>query len=149
MASAAVDHVDFVDPGVESGNTAGDLGQHAAGKDAVSDQFVDLISFDGFYDGAFIILISEDPGNVAHKDQFPGMDGFSDLACRRIGIDVVDLSVKPCSQGGEDGGLSFGKCFHNGRHIHAGHFTDKAHILLFPCGGIGGKCTFGFKHFFA
>ena len=77
------------------------------------------------------------------------MDGFSDLACGGVGVDIVDLSVKSGAQRCQDGGEAFGKSFYDSRHIHADDFTHKAHILLFAGGGVSGKSPLGFEDLFA
>ena len=72
MAHPAVDHVDLVDAGFQRMDAAGDLGQHTAGKNTGTDQFINFIGADGGDHAGFIRRITHDTRNVAQKHQLAG-----------------------------------------------------------------------------
>ena len=74
VGDAAIDHVDLLDSGIESGEGGADLGDHAAGDDAFIDEPFDAGAVEGGDEGGWVGGVVHDAEDVGDVDEFGGAE---------------------------------------------------------------------------
>lgn len=91
VGDAAIDHVDLLDSGIESGEGGADLGDHAAGDDAFIDEPFDAGAVEGGDEGGWVGGVVHDAEDVGDVDEFGGAEFTGEGGGGDVGIDVEDV----------------------------------------------------------
>lgn len=91
VRDAAINHVDLLDSGIESGECGADLGDHAAGDDAFIDEPFDAGAVEGGDEGGWVGGVVHDAEDVGDVDEFGGAEFAGEGGGGDVGIDVEDM----------------------------------------------------------
>ena len=101
MGYPAIDDAGLVDALVDGVGHAVDLGDHAAGNNTLVFVAFDLAYLHTGDEGALVILIPQQAGNIGHAHQLFGLEGDCNAGGGGIGVDVVGHAVFIHAQGGD------------------------------------------------
>ena len=134
MGDAAVHDDHIVDAVLQRLDAAVHLGDHAAGDDAVVIELFGLGNGDPGDQGAGVILVHQDAGDVGHHNEALGTQGTCQIGGGGVAVDVEGVALAVAGHGGDHGDVVLLQQVLDGLGAHLGDLANEAQALVLDLG---------------